>query len=110
MDGAAQPACIATSIAIGTSLLAGLIGVWAALRSGSGALKQNPAAAILFAVAAALVLLLLAAAACIAVAGLAGVASLRIALGLTAAFAVAGMVAGGTRSLRGGTASGAHPT
>jgi hypothetical protein len=103
MHGAANPASIATSISIGTSLLAGFFSVWVAMRSRKTAAASHDAAvSILFGIAMLLMLLNVIAAALIAVWGLAYVGLLKAALLLTAAFAVAGIVLGLMRGLRSG--------
>jgi hypothetical protein len=52
MDGAVNPAVIGTSIALGTSLLAGLFSVFVAMRSREGAaVNRDTSASILFGIA-----------------------------------------------------------
>ena len=101
MDGAVNPASIATSISIGTSLLAGVFSLWAALQSRKGAaFHRDTTVSILFGIAVLLILLTVAASALIAVSDMAYVGLLKAALLLTAAFAVVGMVFGLVRGLR----------
>jgi hypothetical protein len=105
MDGAVNPAVIGTSIALGTSLLAGLFSVFVAMRSREGAaVNRDTSVSILFGIAFSLVVLNVIAAALIAVWGMAYVGLLKAALLLTAAFAVAGMIMGLMRGLRSGSA------
>jgi hypothetical protein len=106
MDGAVNPASIATSVSIGTSLLAGFFGVLVAMRSRKGAaVHRDKAVSILFCIAFLLILLNVIAAALIAAQGMAYVGLAKAALLLTAAFAVAGMGFGLMRGLRSGRAS-----
>jgi hypothetical protein len=106
MHGAANPASIAISISIGTSLLAGFFGVLVAMRSPKGeAVNRDTTVSILFGVALLLITLIVIAATLIAVSGMAYVGLLKAALLLTAAFAVAGMGFGLIRGLRSGRAT-----
>jgi len=98
MDGPANPASIAISISIGTSLLAGVFSVWIATRSH----KRDTSVSILFAIALVLIGLNTIAAARIAIWGITYAGLLKAALLLTAVFAVAGMAFGLMRSLRSG--------
>jgi hypothetical protein len=106
MDGAVNPASIATSISIGTSLLAGFFSVFVVMRSRKGvAVNRDTVVSILFCIAFLLILLNVIAAALIAAQGMAYVGLAKAALLLTAAFAVAGMGFGLMRGLRSGRAS-----
>jgi len=105
MDGAVNSASIAISISIGTSLLAGFVSMWFAIRSRKdAAVNRDTTVSILFAIAFLLVMSNVIAAALIAIWGLAYVGLEKAALLLTAAFAVAGMVFGLMRGLRSGRA------
>jgi hypothetical protein len=105
MDGPINPASIATSISIGTSLLAGFFGMWVAMRSRKGAaVNRDTTVSILFFIAFLLISLNVIAAALIAVCGMAYLGLLKAALLLTAAFAVVGTVIGLMRGLRSGRA------
>jgi vacuolar-type H+-ATPase subunit I/STV1 len=113
MDGTVNPVSIATSISIGTLLLAGfvplLVGLFVsfrvAMRSRKGAaVDRDPAVWILFGIALLLIVFHAIAAAVIAVRGMAYFGLLKAALLLTAAFAVVGMVVGLVRGLRSATA------
>jgi len=109
MDGAVNPASIAISISIGTSLLAGFFSVLVAMGSRKGAaVNRDTAASILFGIALLLILLNVIAAALIAVWGMAYVGLVKAALLLTGAFAVVGMVVGLMRGLRSGRAITTH--
>jgi hypothetical protein len=106
MDGAVNPATIAIWISIGTSLLPGFFSVLVAMRSREGAAaNRDKAVSTLFGIAFLLILLYLIAAARIAVWGMAYVGLLKIALLLTAAFAVVGMLFGLMRATAGSTLS-----
>ncbi len=105
MDGAVNPASIATSISIGISLLAGFFSVWVAMRARNGAaVTRDAAVSILFGSAVLLMLLTVISSALIAGSGMAYVGLLRAALLLTAAFAVVSMGFGLVRGLRSGRA------
>ena len=105
MDGALNPASIATSISIGTALLAGFFSMLVAMRSRNGAAENRDiTVSILFGIALLLIMLYVTAAALIAVWGMAYVGLLKAALLLTAAFAVVGMGIGLMRGLRSGRA------
>jgi hypothetical protein len=106
MDGAINPGSIAIAISIGTSVLAGFFSVFIALRSGKGAAaNRDTTVSVLFGVALLLILLNGIAAALIAGGGMAYVELMKVALWLTAAFAVAGMIFGLMRGLRSGRAT-----
>jgi hypothetical protein len=113
MDGAVNPASIATSISIGTLILAGFLpllgGLFVSFRVAmrsrkGGAVDRDTAAWILFGIALLLIVFYAIAAALIAVRGMAYFGLLKAALLLTAAFAVVGMVFGLMRGLRSGKA------
>jgi hypothetical protein len=109
MDGAVNPASIAASISIGTSLLAGFGGVsvcvLVAMRTRDGAAaNRDRAVSILFGVAILLLLLNAIAATLIAVGGMAYAGLVKATLLLTAAFAIVGMAFGLARGLRSGIA------
>jgi hypothetical protein len=105
MDGAATPASITASISVGISLLAGLFGVWVALRSRNGApVNRDKTVSILFGIALSLIVLNVIASALIAAWGIAYIGLVEAALLLTAAFAGVGMVVGLMRGLRSGRA------
>jgi len=102
---AGNPAALGTAISIGTALLAGCLGMWAAMRSRTGgAVHRDTAVSILFGIAVVLIGLNVMAGALIAVAGMAYEGVLEAVLLLTAAFAVAGIVCGLLRGLRRGRA------
>jgi hypothetical protein len=106
MDGAINPTAIATSIAIGTSLLAGFFSVLVATRSPKGAPpNRDPTVSILFGIAFLLILLNVIATARIALWGMAYLGLLKATLLLTASFAIVGMVFGLIRGLRSGRAT-----
>jgi hypothetical protein len=106
MDGAVNPASIAISISIGSSLLACFISMFLAMSSCKGAAgNRDTAVTILFGIAILLLVLNGTAAALIAIWGMAYVGLLKAALLLTAAFAVVGMAFGLTRGLRSGRAT-----
>jgi len=101
MDGAINPASVATSISIGTSLLGGVFSVWIAMRSAKGAAAhRDTSVSILFGIALLLIVLNAIAAARIAIWGITYVGLLKATLLLTAVFAVAGTVFGLMRSLQ----------
>ncbi len=105
MGVAVDPASIAISISIGSSLLGGLISMFVAMRSPrDAAVKRDMVVSILFGIAFLLVLLNMIAVARIALWGMAYVGLEKAALLLTAAFAALGMVFGLVRGLRSGTA------
>jgi hypothetical protein len=113
MDGAGNPAAIAISILIGALLLAGFfpllgglcVSFQAAMRSRKGdAVDRDTAVWILFGIALLLIVFYAIAAARIAVCGMAYFGLLKVALLLTAAFAVVGMVSGLVRGLRSASA------
>ncbi len=105
MHGAVNPASIAISISMGTSLLAGFFSIWAATRSRKGtAMNRDTAVSILFGAALLLILFNWIAATLIAACGMAYIELLKAALVLTAAFALAGMACGLTRGLLSGRA------
>ncbi len=105
MDGAVNPASIAISISIGTSLLAGFVSVLVSMRSRKGAAEtRDTAVSILFGIAF-LLILLDGTAACLMFAwGMPYAGLVKATLLLTAAFAVVGMVFGLMRGLRSGRA------
>jgi len=110
MDGSVNPTSIAISISIGTSLLAGVVSVWIAMRSAKGAAAhRDTSVSILFGIALVLIVLNAIAAARIAIWGITYVGLLKAALLLTAAFAVAGMAFGLMRGLRNGRAIKTQP-
>jgi hypothetical protein len=89
------------AISIGTSLLAGYVSVFFAMRTRKGAaVNRDIAVPVLLGVAVLLTLLIVIAAAPIAVSGMACVIPLKIALLLTAVFAALGTVFGLVRGLR----------
>jgi hypothetical protein len=105
MGAAVHPASIGIMISLGTSLLAGLLSLWVAVRSSQGAaVHRDIAVSILFGIAVLLILLTGLASALLAVSGMGHVGWLKAALLLTAAFAVAGMVLGLVRGLQSGGA------
>lgn len=101
MDGDLNPASIAASISIGTSVLAGLISMVVAIRSRKDTdVSRDAVVSILFCVAFLLILLNITAATFVALWGMAYIGLIKAALLLTAAFAVAGMAFGLVRGLR----------
>jgi hypothetical protein len=103
MDGAVNPVSIAISISTGTSLLAGFLSLWVAMRSLKGAgVNRDTAVSILFCIAFLLMVVNAITAALFAVWGMAYFELVKAALLLTAAFAVVGMVFGLVRGLRTG--------
>ncbi len=97
MHGAANLALIATSISMGTAVLAGLMSLSVAVRSRHG---TDPTVSILFYIGVALTGLTLTAAALIAACGMAYIGMLKAALLPTAAFAVTALLLGLIRGLR----------
>jgi hypothetical protein len=105
MHESLNPAALATSISIGTALLAGFFSVWVAMRSRKGpGVNPDATVSILFGIALLLIVLNATAAALIAAGGIEYLGLLKASLLLTAAFAVAGMVFGLMRGLRNGRA------
>jgi hypothetical protein len=105
MNGSVDPAAIAISISMGTSLLAGFVSMWVAIGSRrNSAVNRDTVVSILFGIAFLLMLLNVIAAAVLAAGGMAYVGLVKATLLLTAAFAAAGMVFGLMRSLRSGRA------
>jgi hypothetical protein len=105
MDAADGAASIAISISIASSLLAGFVSMWVAMRSRQGAaVNHDRAVSILSGIALLVIVLNVSAAALIAVRGIACVGLVKAALLLTAVFAVVGMVFGLMRGLRSGRA------
>ena len=105
MDGAVSSASIAIWLASAISLLGGAFGLFVAIRSRKDATAQrDTAVSVLFGIAVLLMLLLLIAAALIDLRGMAFAGLLKVALLLTAAFAVVGTVFGLMRGLRSGKA------
>ena len=106
MDGSVNSASIATSISIGTSLLAGFFSVLVAMRPRKGAaVHRDTAVAVLFGILLLLILLNVTAAALVAFLGMAYVGLVKAALLLTAAFAVVCVAVGLMRGLRSGIAN-----
>jgi hypothetical protein len=103
MDGAVNPASIATSISIGTSLLAGFFSMLVAMRSRSVAAERaDRPVSVLFSIAYLLISLYVIATALISVWGVAYIGLVKAALLLTAAFSVVGIAIGLMRGLRSG--------
>jgi len=105
MDAPLNPASIAISISMTTSLLAGFVSIWVAMKSANGpAANRDTTVSIMFGSALFLILLNGIAAALIAGSGMSYLGLAKAALMLTAAFAVVGMVIGLMRGLRSGRA------
>jgi hypothetical protein len=100
MLGTPTPTSIAISIAIGTSLLGGLLSIWIAMRSPKPTANRDTTVSILFSIAVLLTLLNATAGTVVAIGGLAYLYLLQTTLLLTAAFAILSIALGATRSLR----------